>query len=192
MLRILWWVFQVSVVAWLVADVGLQLRQYRLGGKARTVEWGSLGLITLSIVVGNILAGQAARHLHALHLGVPYAVLLVPAIVLLWAGAGFRLWAIHRLGRYFRGVVHVQEGHQVIRSGPYRYLRHPSYAGALLAVVGIGLVWANVGSWVAFVACALVGVLYRIKVEERVLTEGLGAEYTDYAAHTKRLVPGVW
>jgi protein-S-isoprenylcysteine O-methyltransferase Ste14 len=191
-LRALFWVFQVSVLVWLVADVGLQIRQYRQGDRARTVEWASLGVIVLSIVVGNVLAGQVAGHAHALRIPVPYLALLVPAILLLCLGAGFRLWSIHTLGRYFRGVVHVQEGHEVVRTGPYRYLRHPSYAGALLAVVGIGLVWDNIGSWAVFVACALVGVLYRIRVEERVLTEGLGAEYVAYAAQTKRLVPGVW
>ncbi|GDY33261.1 methyltransferase family protein [Gandjariella thermophila] len=192
MLRILFWVFQASVLAWIAAEVILQVRQWRQGGKAKTTEWRSFGVIVLSIVVGNLLAGQAVRRVHALHIAVPYAALLVPAILLLWLGAGYRLWAIHTLGRFFRGVVHVQEGHEVVRSGPYRHLRHPSYAGALLAVVGIGLIWANVASWALFVGCALAGVLYRIRVEERVLHDGLGAEYADYAAHTRRLVPGIW
>jgi len=191
-LRILFWVFQGSVVAWLAAEAFLQVRQYRQGGKVRTTEWASFGVIVLSILVGNFLAREAAANLPALHIPVPRSALLAVATVVLWAGAGFRLWAIHSLGRYFRGVVHVQEDHQVIRTGPYRYLRHPSYAGALFAVLGIALVWANVASWVVFFGCALVGVLYRIRVEERVLVAGLGAEYVDYAAHTKRLVPGVW
>jgi protein-S-isoprenylcysteine O-methyltransferase Ste14 len=191
-LRILFWVFQGSVVAWLAAETFLQVRQYRQGGKVRTTEWASFAVIVLSIFVGNFLAREAAANLPALHIPVPRSDLLAVATVVLWAGAGFRLWAIHSLGRYFRGVVHVQEDHQVIRTGPYRYLRHPSYAGALFAVLGIALVWANVLSWALFFGCALLGVLYRIRVEERVLVAGLGAEYVDYAAHTRRLVPGVW
>jgi protein-S-isoprenylcysteine O-methyltransferase Ste14 len=191
-LRIVFWVFQGSVLAWLAAEVFLQVRQYRQGGKVRSVEWASFGVIVLSILVGNVLAKEAAANLRALHIAAPYPDLLALATVVLWVGAGFRLWAIHSLGRYFRGVVHVQEGHQVIRTGPYRYLRHPSYSGALLAVLGIGLVWANVAAWAVFFGCALLGVLYRIRVEERVLVDGLGAEYVDYAAQTKRLVPGVW
>lgn len=192
MLRILYWVFLVSVLAWLATELWLRARQYRRSGKAKTTEWGSYGLIAVSIVVGDYLAVAVMHSLRALRFSLPYSALLVVALLLLWAGAGFRLWAIHTLGIYFRGTVHVQEDHTVVRSGVYRYLRHPSYAGLLVALTGIGLVFGNILSWVIFVGGALVGILYRIRVEERVLIDNLGAEYADYAAQTKRLVPGVW
>jgi protein-S-isoprenylcysteine O-methyltransferase Ste14 len=191
-LGLLEWIFQASLVVWVVAEAWLQVRQYRQGERARTTEWPSLGVVILAIWLGNVLAKTAMVHLPALRIPVPYPVLLGLGLVLLWTGVGFRLWAIRTLGRYFRGVVHIQEGHQVVRSGPYHYLRHPSYTGALVAVFGIGLTFANVAALVAFVGCVLLGVLYRIRVEERVLLAGLGSEYAEYAAHTRRLVPGVW
>jgi protein-S-isoprenylcysteine O-methyltransferase Ste14 len=86
----------------------------------------------------------------------------------------------------------VHADHQVIQHGPYRLLRHPSYAGALLAVVGLSVLFGNAASIVLFIGSALVGILYRIRVEERVLGEVLGDVYRYYAARTRRLIPGVW
>jgi protein-S-isoprenylcysteine O-methyltransferase Ste14 len=80
----------------------------------------------------------------------------------------------------------------VIRSGPYRLLRHPSYTGILLALLGIGLA---LGTWLgllAVIVLPLIGVLIRIRVEESVLIDALGQEYVSYAAETRRLIPGVW
>jgi protein-S-isoprenylcysteine O-methyltransferase Ste14 len=71
-------------------------------------------------------------------------------------------------------------------------LRHPSYAGLLLAFLGFGLATAD---WVSLAAVwlpVLAAVLYRIRVEERLLVESFGDEYRDYARATKRLVPGLF
>lgn len=189
---VLVWLLNATVVAWLAAEIVMQIRQYRQGGRAEVSEWRSLGVIVVAVFVGNLLARAALVLVPWLQLPIPVPVRFAVALPVAWAGIGLRLWAIHRLGRYFRGVVHVQAGHQVVRSGPYRWLRHPAYAGALLAVVGFSLLFANVASIVLFVGATLAGIAYRIAVEERVLSEQLGSEYTDYARHTARLIPGVW
>jgi protein-S-isoprenylcysteine O-methyltransferase Ste14 len=88
--------------------------------------------------------------------------------------------------------VTIEPGQRLVRSGPYRVLRHPSYAGILLAVAGLGLAF---GSWVSAVAALLivfVGLLPRIRVEERALAQAFGAEYADYESSTARLLPYVW
>ena len=96
------------------------------------------------------------------------------------------------LGRYFTTDVAVQRQQPVIRTGPYRFVRHPSYAGALAAFVGIGVFMSD---WLSIV-CLLVPItlvfLNRIRVEERALLATLGAPYADYCARTKRLIPGVF
>ena len=166
----------------------MQVRQYRMGGQSQVTEWGSLGVIVLSLAVGFVLARVAGNVLPGLRIPMADAV----ALPLLWLGIGFRLWAIHTLGRFFRGVVHVQADHEVVRRGPYRLLRHPAYAGALVAVVGLALTFGNWAAFVIYIACGTVGVLYRIRVEERVLLAELGDAYLDYAATTARLVPHVW
>ena len=103
-----------------------------------------------------------------------------------------RTWAILTLGRLFKFVVVIQEGHQVVASGPYRLLRHPSYTGALVAFLGIGIVLDNWLSMLTLVLIPLLAILVRIHVEEAELTNAFGQEYTTYASRTRRLVPGLW
>src|SRR5262249_50419629 len=78
----------------------------------------------------------------------------------------------------------------VVQKGPYRLVRHPSYTGALLTVLGILLCQTNWLSLACFLL-ALPGFAYRIRVEERALVTALGEPYRDYMRRTKRLVPSV-
>ena len=180
-----------TVLVWVVAEVVMQRRQFLMGSRAVRTEWRSLGAIALCIVLGEALAviARSAFPGADFDMGGP---LLTLSLVLLWAGVGFRLWAIHSLGRFFRGVVHIQADHQVVTEGPYRVLRHPSYTGALVAALALALTFGNPVSLVLMFGGALVGVLYRIRVEEQVLNTALGDAYSSYSARTSRLVPGVW
>jgi protein-S-isoprenylcysteine O-methyltransferase Ste14 len=120
------------------------------------------------------------------------AGLSVAGLLVMWAGLAVRIWAIVVLGRSFRMTVEVDAGQKVVDSGPYRWVRHPSYTGILLLMAGLSLVYGN---WPALAILLVLpaGVLiHRILVEEAVLTEVMGEAYTDYAARTKRLVPGLW
>jgi protein-S-isoprenylcysteine O-methyltransferase Ste14 len=112
------------------------------------------------------------------------------AIVLV--GAALRDWAILSLGRYFRREVTIEPGQRIVRRGPYRVVRHPSYTGIFLILGGFGLAF---GSWVSAAVASLivlVGMLPRIWVEERALARAFDADYTDYANSTARLLPHVW
>jgi protein-S-isoprenylcysteine O-methyltransferase Ste14 len=113
-------------------------------------------------------------------------------VVIVLAGAVLRDWAIVSLGRYFRRTVTIEPGQRIVRRGPYRVLRHPSYTGILLIFAGFGLAF---GSWVSAAVALLivfVGVLPRIRVEEAALARAFGADYTDYANSTARVLPRVW
>jgi protein-S-isoprenylcysteine O-methyltransferase Ste14 len=79
----------------------------------------------------------------------------------------------------------------VIEAGPYRYIRHPSYTGALITVIGLGLALGNWASIVAMLACISAGYAYRIHVEEAALVSALGQPYREYMSRTARLVPFV-
>ena len=96
------------------------------------------------------------------------------------------------LGRFFRVTVVVDEDQRVVDTGPYRMLRHPSYTGMLVTLVGVGIA---LDSWLSVAAAflpALVAILRRIREEEHVLLRELGEPYRAYARRTSRLVPGVW
>jgi len=120
---------------------------------------------------------------------VHFRYLDVLGVLLFAAGIFLRWYAIVHLGRFFTVNVSIAAEHKVIDSGPYRYIRHPSYSGALLAFVGYGLCLHN---WVALVLLLIpvsIGFLWRIRVEEKVLGDALGEDYSQYAARTKRLIP---
>jgi protein-S-isoprenylcysteine O-methyltransferase Ste14 len=180
-----------TILAWVLAELVLQLNQIRKGSPARARERLSVVVFALLVYAGWLLAVTARRQLP--QFAIPHeAVAMSVGLVLGWCGIAFRLWAILSLGRFFRGVVQIQEGHRVVQSGPYRMLRHPSYTGGLLAVLGLSLAFGNAVSAVALFVGVLVGLLYRIRVEERMLYAELGDDYAAYAVGTRRLVPGVW
>jgi protein-S-isoprenylcysteine O-methyltransferase len=116
--------------------------------------------------------------------GVGFALLVV--------GIALRQWAIHVLGRHFRRRVTIQAGHEVVRRRPYRVLRHPAYAGSLVAVLGIGVAF---GSWPSLALCFVpiaAAVVHRIRIEEAALEAALGDPYREYERVTSRLIPGIW
>lgn len=116
------------------------------------------------------------------------------AVALLLFGAGFGLvtWSV-AVNRFFSSVVRVQSerGHAIVRSGPYRYVRHPGYIGMLMSY---GMVALAIGSWWGFLPgllCLLV-VLRRALLEDAYLLKNLPG-YREYAAAVPhRLIPGVW
>jgi protein-S-isoprenylcysteine O-methyltransferase Ste14 len=113
-------------------------------------------------------------------------------MLLLLGGLVLRGWSIMTLGEYFTHNVMVSSDQRVVASGPYHLLRHPSYAGILLAAAGVGLAAAN---WVVVGGLLLLTVtplLWRIRVEEKVLLKTVGEPYRAYAAEHKRVVPLVW
>ena len=103
-----------------------------------------------------------------------------------------RHWSIHVLGKYFRTTVEIEEEQPIIQSGPYRYIRHPSYSGIVLFFIGYGLLSQN---WISLIICVVLPIavlLYRICVEEKALVKVLGPQYKEYQSKTKKLIPGVW
>jgi protein-S-isoprenylcysteine O-methyltransferase Ste14 len=186
-------VVQLTIAAWLALEAGLMIRD-RVRGKGsaardRGTLWLNVIIITAAVVAAGILT-DALQNAAAWQFG--STGLSVAGLLVMWAGLAVRIWAIVVLGRSFRMTVEVDTGQKVIDSGPYRWVRHPSYTGILLLMAGLSLVY---GDWPALAILLVLpaGVLiHRIFVEEAVLTEVIGRAYTDYAARTKRLVPGLW
>ncbi len=123
--------------------------------------------------------------------GEPWVARLLGSLVAL-SGVALREWAILTLGRLFTQSVMIREQHVVVATGPYRWLRHPSYTGTLLTLVGLMLTLDNWLSVIVVIVGFLVGHIPRIRLEERVLEENLGESYREFERGRKRLVPGVW
>ena len=107
------------------------------------------------------------------------------------AGLAFAVWARFFLGRNWSAGVQVKDDHQLVRRGPYRFVRHPIYTGILVAFLGTTLAQDQWRSALALVLM-LAGLLYKLRVEERFMTETFGEAYRDYRRQTKALVPFVY
>ncbi len=111
---------------------------------------------------------------------------------LMAGGIALRFAAIGQLGRLHTPNVAIRSDHRIVDSGLYRRVRHPSYSGALIALLGFALALGNLWS-VAVFAVALPAIyLYRIREEEAALAQAFGAPYADYCRRTWRLIPWVY
>lgn len=111
--------------------------------------------------------------------------------VLTWAGVLFSIWARAILGGNWSGAVTLKQNHELISTGPYRLVRNPIYAGMLLAgiglVVALGSLEALAGYLVVFAA-----LIWKSRMEQRMLATRFGDAYTGYRKRTKLLIPYVF
>ena len=103
-------------------------------------------------------------------------------------GMGVTSWSRSALGRYWSDKVIVQAEHQLIRTGPYSYMRHPLYSGVLLAVLGTAVVLGEIRGLVSFTVL-LINYMIKARREERILAERFGAEFTSHIERTGFLLP---
>ena len=159
---------------------------------ARNEDRGSF--MVMSIVVGGGVIGACALAAIWTSAAIPWLrpQVTIAGIVIILLGAALRWWAIFTLGRYFTFNVAVRSMQSVVQSGPYGFVRHPSYTAILIMLLGVGLALANWSSLVVMLAGGLIGLLYRVTIEERALVEALGQPYRDYMRHTKRFIPFVF
>jgi protein-S-isoprenylcysteine O-methyltransferase len=153
-------------------------------------DQGSLKLLIPLFMLAIMFVRPVAILTPQAHLEI-LAQLRILAIVVFVLGLVLRWAAILYLGRFFTIDVSVTADHKVIDNGPYRFVRHPSYSGLLLMLLGIGMSTANVLALLVIMLPGI-GLLYRIKVEESVLAESLGSRYREYMQKTKRLIPFVY
>ncbi len=116
----------------------------------------------------------------------------VAGVVLFAAGLIFRWWAIVTLGRFFTVDVTIEKDHELVERGPFRWVRHPSYTGALLAFAGVALTLRNWGAVLVVLVPIFIAFVRRMNVEEEALRGALGERYLEYMKRTKRLIPGVY
>ena len=105
-------------------------------------------------------------------------------------GGLYRLWAIRTLGRYYSHRVRTVSQHQVVASGPYRFTRHPAYAGMIIANAGISIYFFNPVTIFVYLLILLPAILLRIVIEEKTLFRIEG--YLEFAKKRKRLFPAIW
>ena len=183
--KILYW-------SWIATEIYVAVvTRTRSGSSSRIDDRGSLWVLWV-VIATSITVGSWAGNAYA-----PTAIHGVrwmhgTALVLLALGLGIRLWAITTLGRAFSANVAIHDTQKLNLSGPFRFVRHPSYTGMLLIFLALGLRLQNWLSIVLIFVPPLFALLYRIHVEEAALMGAFGEQYVDYSLTTKRLVPGIY
>jgi len=183
-------ILAVTYVVWIMSEL-VWSRSRRPGRAAQTNDRLSAPLLMLCIWAGIATAFFGAFELPRDAIRSPRPALFDAGILLMLAGMALRWYSIHVLGRYFTVVVATQPGQTVVDRGPYRLLRHPSYSGALLTILGLALALTNWFSILVAALFAVAGYSYRIAVEERTLLASLGEPYREYMKRTKRIIPFV-
>jgi protein-S-isoprenylcysteine O-methyltransferase len=172
------------------SELGLSIFK-RSGTNSRDTDRRSLRLlwtVILCSVAGAVVAVRGWPQARSDLLSRLYPV----GVALFAVGLALRWYAILYLGRYFTVDVAIAADHRVIDTGPYRHIRHPSYAGALLAFAGYGICLGNWASLALVTVPIAWAFLRRIEVEEAALNGALGSAYAKYLGRSKRLVPFVY
>lgn len=128
---------------------------------------------------GGVLGGKIVE---------PGAMLSSAGVALVAAGLAFSAWARWHLGRNWSGIVTVKENHELVRDGPYRFVRHPIYTGLLLAFIGMAVARDEWRGIVA-IAIAWLALWRKLLLEERWMVEQFGDAYRQFRAEVPALIP---
>ena len=121
-----------------------------------------------------------------------HKILMVLTIFFVFIGMMIRWFSIITLNKYFSTNLTIVDGHTLCKGSLYKYIRHPSYLGATISFVGVGLYFSNLISFCIIVSSIVIGYIHRIRNEEKMLINHFGKEYVDYQNETKMLVPFIW
>ena len=124
-----------------------------------------------------------------LRIGVLPNWLFYPGLTIFILGIGLTTWSYRTLGRYFALTVRLQTDHKIVDKGPYRFIRHPGYTGALIGLTGLGIAVQSLVSVLLLFLASSFALAYRVHVEEKFMVAELGDDYLNYMRITKRLIP---
>jgi protein-S-isoprenylcysteine O-methyltransferase Ste14 len=183
--------FDVVLGTFALLELRVRVRSGRIPGGSR-LDRGSLRFLHVCVVVGVLAGFVLAGRVHGAAIREGRWPIFVVGLILMVVGIALRQWAVAVLGRFFTVDVRVHPGQAVVEDGPYRWVRHPAYTGLVVLFVGIGLALGNSAALAVLIVVPTVGLVVRIRVEERALLDGLGEPYRRFAATRPRLFPGVW
>jgi protein-S-isoprenylcysteine O-methyltransferase Ste14 len=113
-------------------------------------------------------------------------------LVIILLGLLLRVWTRLTIGTMYSGYLRVKVGHVLVTDGPYRFVRHPGYSGLLLMALGLCIGYSSLIGLIAIPILLIPGLSFRMKVEERMLSEEFRDDYWAYARRAKKLIPGIW
>jgi protein-S-isoprenylcysteine O-methyltransferase Ste14 len=181
-------IFWTAFVIWTLPEV-FAWKAKRSVDSSSARDQGSLRLIVALWWIGIALDFSLSLFLPQAAISWRRTLLFPAGICLMLLGVALRWYSVSVLGKYFTFDVAIHSGQVLVEVGPYRYIRHPSYSGALLSLLGFGLALGNWAGLAASLLCLGFAYAYRIPVEEAALASALGETYRQYRKRTWRLVP---
>ncbi|MEO8065172.1 MAG: isoprenylcysteine carboxylmethyltransferase family protein [Pseudomonadota bacterium] len=176
-------------IAYGLSEVGLGLLK-RSRDDSVDADDSTLRTLWITIVLAVTAGIVASIRVPAAAIGLSMLVWVGCALFAL--GLVLRWYSIVYLGRFFTVNVAIHSGHEIIDTGPYTRIRHPSYAGALLAFLGLAVCMSNWLSLLVVVLPILWAFSRRMSTEETALSSALGTPYINYMRRTKRLAPFIY
>ncbi len=184
-----------EIISWAWVAVGIAWLGASLASK-RTIRRQRAGSyfahVCLMLLAGLFISGSVPwKFLLSWQVVSKSAASADIGLALTLTGLAFAVWARFVLGRNWSGTVTLKQGHELVRSGPYRIVRHPIYSGLLLALLGTAIARGDIGG---FIGVAIAAFTLRLKsfTEESFMTEQFGPQYTAYKGDVKALIPLVW
>jgi protein-S-isoprenylcysteine O-methyltransferase Ste14 len=170
-------------IYWLVAALWAKPVAHREGLLTRVVHLAIMAVACVLLFSNSTRVGVLGARLLPESAGIGWAGLCLTA-----AGCAFAVWARAWLGPNWSATVTRKQDHEFVRSGPYAVVRHPIYAGLLLAILGTALALGEVRALLA-IALAFVGWFTKARTEERFLVQEFGDRYLRYRGQVKQLIP---
>jgi protein-S-isoprenylcysteine O-methyltransferase Ste14 len=128
-------------------------------------------------------------------LDAPFPVLVclsVFTVILAFGSALLARWSVRALGKQWALAARLVEGHELVTSGPYRYVRNPIYSGMLGMLVATGLAVSRPLGLLLGALCFCLGTVVRVRAEERLLRGAFGQTWVDWSRRTAALIPHIW
>jgi len=181
-----------AVYVWAMVPEARIIRRARKASKEHgSKDRGSVKVMTAAMSTALVLAFPLAFVDPWMFSASRHPEFFVVGMLLVVLGSLLRRYCWRTLGEYFTGDVQARAGQPVIRTGPYRLVRHPSYTGGLMMNAGVGLALCSSLSLTLLTMTALATYIYRVRIEEHALVDTLGEPYRIYMRERRRFIPYV-
>lgn len=181
----------ILALIWISIEIFIVISTRKHQTLANKSELRSEGLIWLVICL-SLLAALSLKTMHWLPVPLSTNNRLWTGLFFVLGGLGLRAYAVYTLGHFFNTRVSIHLKHQLVTTGPYQYVRHPSYSGLLCSFFGVGIAMGDCLSILSLVLPLIIILYKRINIEEPLLASHFGETYRLYCFQTKKLLPGIY
>ncbi len=183
----LYWIIY---IVWVLIQIWIGRKDKLLSKNVEATGSKSTYVIIAGILAGIFIAFETS-HFFPAPISHNYMVQWIGLGIAL-AGFVIHVTAIYTLGKFFKTVIIIQDQHQLISNGLYKYFRHPSYFAGMIILLGMGLMLNNWYGLLLILIIPFLTFIYRIKTEEKVLIQKFGQQYLDYRKKTWAILPFIW